>query len=140
MNCSEAREAMLELDLSELRGDGDSPLTAHVRTCKACQDRAMSIVFQTARVGGLIATRRRSNRWSMRRIALVASLPIAAVVVIGFHLRDGQLPPEPEAAPASAPPVAQNVSVDVVPGQQTTVLKTADSTVTVIWLTPGVGQ
>ena len=37
MNCQEARERLLECEPAELRGDVESPLSAHLRRCAECR-------------------------------------------------------------------------------------------------------
>lgn len=139
MNCVEAREAMLVAELDELRGRGDAPVAAHVAACVACRAAASKVIAQSGRLARLVDARSRRRR-STRRVAIVSSLPIAAAIVAGVVLRGRHERPIEHDVAITSLPAAQNVSVDVVPGQQTTVLKTADSTVTVIWLSPGVGQ
>ena len=142
MNCTQARDAMLVAELAELRSAGPAtPLSAHLAECAECRARATSVANQTAYIGALVAHRREAPTRTrpVRRFVLIASLPVAAAVIIAVTLNMRQRAAVvPEAT--SSRPVVRNVSVDVAPGQQTTVLKTADSTVTVIWLTPGVGQ
>lgn len=143
MNCTEARDALLVVELGELRrADMSSPLAAHLAACAGCRARATSIVNQTANVGSLIAGRSSGARRarSGRRFAIIASLPIAAALFVVATTKMREVPTAAPRAVDPSRPVVRNVSVDVVRGQQTTVLKTADSTVTVIWLTPGVGQ
>jgi hypothetical protein len=143
MNCTEARDAMLVAELAELRArDASTPLSTHLADCSACRARAASIANQTAYMGALVAERRGTAHRirPIRRFVFIASLPVAAALIVAVVLN---LRPRATVAPETASasrPVVRNVSVDVAPGQQTTVLKTADSTVTVIWLTPGVGQ
>lgn len=139
MNCAEARDTLLVADHEELRGENRSPFAEHLAQCAECRSAASAIVRQSAQLAHSLDARRRRRRYA-RRIVLLSSLPIAAGIVAVVVLRGGeQRPPEPEIGTMSLP-AAQNVSVDVTPGQQTTVLRTADSTVTVIWLSPGVGQ
>lgn len=140
MNCTDARDAMLVAELAELQMKAATPLTSHLVECAECRARAASVSSQTAQMDVLLAQRGGARRTRpVRRFVLVASLPIAAAVILAatIHARreEAVIP-----RPAHSLPAARNVSVDVAPGQQTTVLKTADSTVTVIWLTPGVGQ
>jgi hypothetical protein len=47
MRCSEAVELLLEADVAELDGTGDSALAAHVRRCDPCRARAAQILSVT---------------------------------------------------------------------------------------------
>jgi hypothetical protein len=142
MNCNQARDAMLVAELAELRSrETSTPLSAHLAECAVCRRRAASIANQTAGVAALVRRRVDTNRVRpVRRFVFIASLPIAAGLIIAVALTARQRPAVVREAASSSRPVVRNVSVDVTPGQQTTVLKTADSTVTIVWLTPGVGQ
>jgi len=127
MNCEQAREAMLIADPGELRSEGAAPLAAHIATCDACTRIAVGVGSDLRRLS--VAIGRRTSR----RAALVTTLPAAAAVVIvaTFLVHD-----ERAQRPAlSTQPPARVVSVDVAPGQRAAVLKTADSSVTVVWLT-----
>ena len=53
MTCASMIDRMLEADLSELTGDGSSPLGAHLRECARCRAIAAQIVRQTAELGRL---------------------------------------------------------------------------------------
>jgi hypothetical protein len=130
---------MLVAELDELRGRGDSPFAGHLAECAACRTVASTIASRSSQLARLVDARSRRRR-STRRVAIVSSLPIAAAIVAGVVLRGRHERRIEHDVAITSLPAAQNVSVDVVPGQQTTVLRTADSTVTVIWLSPGVGQ
>jgi hypothetical protein len=141
MNCTEAREAMLVAEPSELRaatgnaadapdGPGDS-LAEHLAVCDPCR-----------RLAGLLAAdlnglsfrfRARSRR---RRTMMLAAFPIAAVVVATVTVvarRSAQTTPVAERRDRSA----SVVSVDVGVGQQAAVIKTADPKTTLIWISSG---
>ena len=143
MKCTEARDAMLVADVAELGAPGlMTPLAEHLAECDRCREMAASIVSQTLGLASLTDARRRAGRGSARarRIAMVASLPVAAAAMVAIALSAHRAGRAAAHRVAGAPPVAREVSVDVARGQQAAVLKTADSTVTVIWLTPGEGQ
>lgn len=144
MNCTEAREAMLVAEPSELRGGptavgaaealdglGDSPLDAHLMDCDTCR-----------RLAGLLAADMdglsfRLRARSARRTLVLAALPVAAVLVatVTFVARR---------SPQTAPPIqsraddrANVVSVDVGVGQRAVVIKTADPKITLVWISTG---
>jgi hypothetical protein len=126
MNCTEAREAMLVADAAELRGEGDTPLAAHVASCDACGRIAVGLRAELRLLSTSIARR------SSRRLALFAALPAAAAILIvaTVVVRDGRV----KRPMVNAQRPARVVSVDIAPGQRAAVLKTADSSVTVVWL------
>jgi hypothetical protein len=141
MNCTEARDAMLVADLAELRRDdgSDAPLGAHLAVCDPCRSLAQSMVEQTALIGALLAVRQQNigRPRTARRVALLASLPIAAAVVVTVTMsvrRSDGVVPRVSSHPL---PPARTVSIDVARGQRAAVLKTADPSVTVIWLSSG---
>ena len=126
MICIDAREAMLIAGPSELRGEGDTELAAHLGSCDVCRRLAAGLAGDARRLSVSIAKR------SSRRIALIGTLPAAAaaLIVAAMVMRKG--PAERPTLGTKRP--ASVVSVDVAPGQHAAVLKTADSSVTVVWL------
>lgn len=138
MICADARNAMLTADLDELRGERGE-LASHLASCDDCARIASRLVRDTRRVGAAVAGRAR-RRDHLRRLALFASLPLAAAILAAVVLvRHRSTPPSVAAVtpPRVAKPVARRVSVDVAKGQRATVINTVDPSVTVIWLTPG---
>ncbi len=136
MNCAQARDEMLVAELAELRGDG--VLGVHLETCVPCRRLADAVLEDSQRLAAVVAPRRQRGV-SRGRIAILAALPIAAGIVAAFAVSAKR----PEVVPpkrTSSLPVAEHVSLTVAPGQAATLLKTADPTVTVIWLSPGGGQ
>jgi hypothetical protein len=129
MNCREAREAMLVAERGELRGEGETPLAAHVASCEACGRVGIALISDLRRLSASVARR------NSKRIALIAALPAAAAIVIVARIAVRE---EPARRPAlSAQPPAHVVSVDVAAGQRAAVLKTSDPKVTLVWLAPG---
>ena len=126
MNCVEAREAMLIAEPAALRGDGNTPLAAHIASCGACGRIAVGFRADLRQLSTSIAKR------SSRRIALFTALPAAAAILIVATIVVRRGPAVRPALTAQRP--ARVVSVDVAPGQRAAVLKTADSSVTVVWL------
>ena len=81
MNCTEAREALLVADLTELRGETGTPLVRHVGTCPDCRRAASLIANGTAHLGSAVAYRRGAAaalvgaRGGCRRVRRVAECP-----------------------------------------------------------------
>jgi anti-sigma factor RsiW len=132
MSCAEVRETTLVADVGELTHPSGE-LAAHLETCADCRTRVAMILDHTGRLAVRTRTRRR------RSVFMMAAVPIAAGVVAAIALGFRRETVTPVSRTALLP-VARRVSVTVARGQTATVLKTADPTVTVIWLTPGVGQ
>jgi len=130
MNCAEARDAMLGGEPAELAGAGDTELASHVRSCDDCRRLGCALDRDVRRLARSVSRRR------ARRVAIVAAAPIAAVILaFVVSQRDGG-GPRRDISRQSLPP-ARVVSVDVAPGQRAAVLKTADPTVTLVWLRDG---
>jgi hypothetical protein len=70
---------------------------------------------------------------------LLAAVPAAAAVVAVF-VQTRASSQRTAAERDAQTQVTHGVGVDVSRGQQATVIKTADPKVTIIWLTPGVGE
>jgi hypothetical protein len=135
MTCLEAREALVVADLRDL-ATTNSELAAHLRECTDCGARANAITAQTASLAS--AVRLRARRRRSRRLLLAAAAPIAAALVLAIALQSRRERVVPEVRSSSLP-VARSVSVTVAQGQSAAVLRTADTTVTVVWFT-GAGQ
>ncbi len=145
MTCSDARAAMRVADRRALRGADDSDLAGHLRACDACRSLAAGIESDTALLASALAARGSVDaerviappRLGTRTAAILfAALPVAATIVLGVLLhRQGT----PRGAPREVRDViASNmVSVDVERGQTTTVIRTKDPTVTIVWISPG---
>jgi hypothetical protein len=143
MNCLQAREVMLVADPSELAG-GHGALAEHLAQCAACRVGAAAILEGNARLAAEAGRRARTHRAKRarrtRRMLAAAGLPIAAGLVAIAMLHHRAAEPAPRVTRTSELPVVRQVSITVERGQTATVLKTADPSVTVIWLSPGVGQ
>jgi hypothetical protein len=137
MNCHEARDAMLVADLKDLRA-GTSELGGHLEACARCRTLAEAIGRDTAAMGALMPRRPARGGVTLRRVALLATLPIAAAIIAVIAMNGAQV--EPNVPSPSARPVVREVSLTVAPGQQAAVIKTPDPTVTVIWLNQGGGE
>jgi hypothetical protein len=142
MNCTEARQAMLVAEPSDLGaappsamdsrdGHGDS-LAEHLAVCNPCRRLAGLLA---ADLSGLsFRLRARSRR---RRTVMLTAFPIAAVVVATATVavkRSSQTPPVIQNRAVRSAGV---VSVDVGVGQRAAVIKTADPKTTLIWISSG---
>ena len=89
--CERVRDAMLEVDLDELRGVGESDVAQHVRGCESCAAYAQKILRSYGQMDAALAgmstqtpaatvipiqSRRRRARW--------LPLPLAAAAVIAL--------------------------------------------------------
>lgn len=148
MTCGEARERLLEADLSELRGEGDSELSRHVRTCARCRRVAQLILEQERALGRALAGQRprvavddalraaEGAARRRRRRVLVGAVPAlaAASVVAMLLVRNGgpPLPPQPTRPASEAallPP-----SVQAPAGQDVAIFQTDNPNIVVVWL------
>jgi hypothetical protein len=142
MTCIEARAALLEADLEELRGTADTPLARHLRDCAACRAAAERIVRTEGALARRLAalpprrealrtpaTRRRTRhpwRWA---VPLAAAATIVALIVT----RPGQRPPPGDAPVASGRPGPSPVAVTAPAGRNVAVFETADPDIVIIW-------
>ncbi len=55
--CKSFRDMLLTADISELRGDVDTPLTRHLATCEGCAAAARRVVEETEWLGRALARR-----------------------------------------------------------------------------------
>ena len=148
MDCAAARALLLEADPAELRGEGESPLAAHLRACADCRSRAETILAGEAELDAALRTLARPSaeprviplrprqRWGGRTVPAAATFAALAAAVAGLMLVRPHAPP-PRGATAEqiaqlmypAPPVARAEA-----GQSVAVLKTSDPGVTVVWV------
>ena len=147
MKCAEAVQHVLEADPSELRGEQDSPLSAHIRSCAQCRAVADRILEQEqalrdtmssvrARVPAYEALQR--ARWHARRrnsrrllVGLAPALAAAGLAGILIVGNGGLTPAEPGQAIAidsERPPLVESA-----PGQQIAVFETDNPNIVVVW-------
>jgi len=148
MECAAARALLLEADPAELRGEGGSPLAAHLRACAGCRAAADAILAGEAELDAALRTLARPSEetrviplrpWrvgGMRIAPAVASFAALAAVVAAVMLaRPHPSPPRGASAEQIArlmfpvPPVARAEG-----GRSVAVLKTSDPGVTVVWV------
>lgn len=128
MTCDEARELLLEADLSELRGEGDSPLALHVTSCTACRAAANHLLAQTAALHAAVQQEPAERRRSTWRRAVPVGLAAAAAVAVLLVPRD-----QPRNPPlAVARPEQPRSGVNVV-ARNAAVLQTRNPKITVVW-------
>jgi hypothetical protein len=140
MTCADARDAIEIAELSELRGDDDSPLAGHLRECAECRRLADVVLRGTSALTLDSARRARTHRTRVRRVTAWSSVAAAATIVAAVVVDRRQSTALPEPRRSASLPVARQVSLEVARGQQATVLKTSDPKVTVIWLSSGEGK
>ena len=148
MDCAAARALLLEADPAELRGEGGSPLAAHLRACADCRAAADAILAGEAELDAALRTiaqpskearvipLRPTRGWGRRMVPAAASFAALAAAVAGIMLARPHA-----AAPGGvtseqiaqlmfpAPPVARAGA-----GKSVAVLKTSDPGVTVVWV------
>ena len=144
MNCDVAREEMLVADLHELRGEGDTDLAMHVRTCAQCRRQAEIILgeYDTLRtsLGGLephtetaqvtpIRTARKPRRY------LWIPLPLAAAAVLALLLVRGQNDELPNMDAVTRMMFQETPVVSPASGQQAMVIE--KNNMTIVWLYKG---
>ncbi|MFL5386330.1 MAG: hypothetical protein ACJ8GN_27750 [Longimicrobiaceae bacterium] len=148
MDCAAARALLLEADLAEIRGEVDSPLAAHLRTCAFCREDADAILAGEAELDAALRTLaapsadpqviplRPRRAWTRRVAPAAASLAALAAAVAAVMLaRPDAAPPRGATAEQiarlmfPAPPVARAAD-----GRSVAVLETSDPGVTVVWV------
>lgn len=147
MECSSYLDIMLEAEPRELRGDADSALALHLRSCAPCRAEAHEIVRAGRLLAGQLAAEsaalpgRRQRRAGWRPIARVG-LPAAAVILLSLlaagRLRNrvishGAVTQPAASATGSADAVPMFPVVDVEPGQNAVVFSTTNPGITVVW-------
>jgi hypothetical protein len=137
MTCSEARDQLRVADLDDLEPTQPGPLAAHISECESCRAAAARVVSETMLLRRGVQHRRMSSR--RNRVMLLAAIPAAAAVIAIFV--QARASSRRNAVEHNAQTqTTSGVGVDVSRGQHATVIKTADPKVTIIWLTPGVGE
>lgn len=141
MNCDVAREEMLVADLHELRGEGDTELATHVRTCAECRKRAEIILgeYDTLRtsLGGLEPRTATAQVTPIRkpRRYLWIPLPLAAAAVMALLLVRGQNDELPNMDAVTRMMFQETPVVSPASGQQAMVIE--KNNMTIVWLYKG---
>lgn len=139
MTCSEARDTIETADLIDLRAS-EGPLAAHLAECDDCRRLVAVVVRGTARLAVDDARRWRAMQSGVRRVTAWSSVAAAATIVAAIAVDRREAAVQPQPPRVGSLPAARQVSLEVSPGQQATVLKTSDPKVTVIWLSSGEGK
>ena len=143
MTCTEIHDQLLEAAPSELRGEGESAVAQHLRSCPRCRQLAERIVAEESRLQGALAaleprqpvddavrTAVRQARQRRRRRWIVASGLAAAAVAVVALWQGGR-----SALPPAAPPTAMaQPFVQTSADQNVIVYQTANPDIVVVWL------
>jgi len=157
MNCERATALLLEADLTELQGHGDTVLTAHLERCGSCRERARRIVAAErgldraldglggqGRARGDTAAATRGEQSSGRRVTAVLTrrgrrgvrwvwipLALAAGLAALILIPDTEPPPVRSAMAHAFSP--DRVRVEVPAGRNAVLYETENPNVIVVW-------
>ncbi len=150
MNCSEALDLLLEADLPELEGKGDSELAGHVQACLRCRAVADRVLVEQRRLGELmVAVRSKTTveqalslaevqalrTWRSRRIWR-AAVPFAAAaviagIIVGRNSGSGTLENVWQGNPTQA---VAGLDLETPPGKDVAVFEVEDRPdIVVVW-------
>jgi predicted anti-sigma-YlaC factor YlaD len=155
LTCAQARDALLEADLAELRGGSSAtPLAEHLATCADCRRMAERIVAATDALGrermrqprravGVAAAaargeadriRRTRRRW-LAAVPALAAAGIAAIFLARGTPSLSPAPSAPSAASAASAAAAAPADIPLVASMAHTVavFKTANPNIVVVW-------
>lgn len=148
MNCTEARDLLLQAELAELRGEGESEVARHVRECARCRTVAQEIGEQEGALAQALAGMRPGvsadtaadeartpeviplPRWRRRWAALIPAA--LAATLAGILLTGNGTPPAPPATETAA--VAPVPVVDAASSEHIVVFNTDNPDIVVVWL------
>ena len=148
MKCDEAYPLLLEADPTELRGETDSPLSEHVRSCIRCRTMAQRIGQEEERLRTLLATVRprvsadeagKRAAWEARlrrrRRVWYGLAPVAtAAGIAGILLvSSGGPTPGPIGEPTTTAPQALPPVVEAASSQNVAVFETENPSIVVVW-------
>ena len=148
MNCREAHELLLEADPGDLRGEGDSPLAVHLRSCDRCAARAALVLGAQSRLADHLAARRphtptpsaieqaavtARRRQAHRRLAWRATPVLVAATIAGILVATREPSPAQRTVPEriaqrATPTIATPSDQDVV------VYQTDNPNILIVWL------
>ncbi len=153
MNCTEARDRLLEADLAELNGEVGTDLSRHLRDCAGCralaerlaaQERSLAAALDAvrprmgveealARAEAESASRGRVLTFPLRKawglLPLAAAAAVAGVLVTS---NGGQLPGEP--IDVAALREASVPTVEEATGRNVAVFETENPDIVVVWI------
>ena len=148
MNCTEARNLLLEAELAELHGEGESEVARHIHECARCRTMAQEIVEQEGALAEALAGVRPGvsaataadeartpeviplPRWRRRWTALIPAA--LAATIAGILLTGSGTPPAQPAAETAA--VAAVPVVDAASSERVVVFNTDNPDIVVVWL------
>lgn len=148
MNCDEAYPLLLEADPNELRGEFDSRLSDHLRSCTRCRALAGRISREEDRLRAALnsvrprvtpeeASKRAEQeaRLRGRRELWHGIAPVAAAAGLAGILLVSTGNPAPESLdePTTTAQTALPPIVETAPGQQVAVFETDNPTIVVVW-------
>lgn len=91
LSCAQARAALLEAELDELRGNGESELGGHLRTCTECRMRAEAILTGYMSLDAALTAMHEAqsgmrvlSRGRRRRTWLWLPVPLAAAAALAW--------------------------------------------------------
>lgn len=141
MACRAVRDALLEADLAELRGERESDVSRHLAGCADCRAAATRILQAEGALlheprrpieAVLAAARAEAGRRAMRRRAWRRLTPLAAAAGLGALLWVARRePPLPAPAPDTRP--TPTVTVEAPAGRNVAVLETGNANIVVFW-------
>lgn len=143
MTCEKTRALLLEADQSELTGEGDGPLSVHLRRCPDCRAVAGRLLTAERSLAAALAesrSQRGASEAARHAIALPPGVrwrqaarwvPVAAAAALALLLlqRDRQVLPPP--SPIATPPAALEVTLPA--GRTAAVFQTGDPNIVVVW-------
>jgi predicted anti-sigma-YlaC factor YlaD len=151
MNCTEARGLLLEAELAELRGEGESEVARHVRECTRCRAMAQEIVEQEGALAQALAGVRPQvsadtaaaetaaakvlslrPRWKRRWAAIIPAA--LAATVAGILLTSNGTPPAVVPSTTEDAAVAAVPVVDATSSDTYVVFNTDNPDIVVVWL------
>lgn len=147
MKCENAYQALLEADPIELRGESDSALSEHIRSCVRCRAVAERICLEEERLRSALdavrsstptdeaskravwEARLRHRRQIWHGIAPVAAAAgLAGILLVSTGDRTPESLGERTTVQQVLPPV-----VEAAPGQQVAVFETDNPNIVVVW-------
>ncbi|HKI94096.1 MAG TPA: hypothetical protein VJ992_02285 [Gemmatimonadales bacterium] len=134
MDCTVARDGLLEAEVEELRGDGDSALARHLRACATCRAAAERILAAYAALDASLAVERPRRRMprTLRWLEVAVPLAAAAILVLVLAQPSVHIPAAPAASATSAASAAPLVSAPA--AHDVTVMHTDDPNIVIVWI------
>jgi hypothetical protein len=153
MNCDEALDLLLEVDLEELSRNPQSSLGMHLAECARCRTTAATMIdAQSVLRGALTLQPRRSadqlvddvltsggNRTAPQRrlpdeVRWAIAVPVALAAGIAFLILRGIEPPPSDVVPSVVAREETVSAVEVPEGHSAAIFRTSDPKITVVWI------